>query len=574
MKSAPCFVGLFFGVVASCIGQDGITGTWKAEEVAFAPWTFTLKAEGAKVTGTVSQGGSSGTTTTTLTGATAIYNGTIEGNKVSFKCDSPDGGRTIAFSGVMASNVIAFTREVKVQPGAFPGMNGIYGASGASHFRAKRVPVSTTEAAPRLSRAAAGPARAQSTELPVPNIADVTRVDRDTPPSQQDGITATYILKTSPHATVGDAYVIVTDETEAAYLDPLERLARFHHGAIVRVKDLGALRTAAGERDQLISDLRRARPRFVAIAPKSGSFTGNMLLGIWSALAGLSDDQRVPVFPGILAAPSQTAFNSLVDRSINYRPQAAAQLRPFVMGQVLGPRPFGQRSLQKVRMMRNLFADYGCTTHSLVILASTAVQMGVTIPPATNQWQVAMSGTGPSIKTIPSAARPALDDASLLLMFGHGTRGTACSLDVSAFHDVPMTGKIVMCGDCFSAASAQTGIWPATDGPGDKPLQQKDESFAMRAVENGAAVVYAHMRENAGFPHLFPVMEAWMEGLTVGEAYQRLINALIAFSGTSADDLVSRDVVKSNTLLYVIIGDPALQPLAKMTLATPRPSGP
>ena len=221
MKSAPCFVGLFFGVVASCIGQDGITGTWKAEEVAFAPWTFTLKAEGAKVTGTVSQGGSSGTTTTTLTGATAIYNGTIEGNKVSFKCDSPDGGRTIAFSGVMASNVIAFTREVKVQPGAFPGMNGIYGASGASHFRAKRVPVSTTEAAPRLSRAAAGPARAQSTELPVPNIADVTRVDRDTPPSQQDGITATYILKTSPHATVGDAYVIVTDETEAAYLDPL-----------------------------------------------------------------------------------------------------------------------------------------------------------------------------------------------------------------------------------------------------------------------------------------------------------------------------------------------------------------
>jgi hypothetical protein len=96
----------------------------------------------------------------------------------------------------------------------------------------------------------------------------------------------------------------------------------------------------------------------------------------------------------------------------------------------------------------------------------------------------------------------------------------------------------------------------------------------MRAVENGAVVVYAHMRENAGFPHLFPVLEAWMDGLTVGEAYQRQINALIAFHGSSADDLISRDVEASNGLLYVIIGDPALQPLAKMTLAAQRPATP
>jgi hypothetical protein len=299
-----------------------------------------------------------------------------------------------------------------------------------------------------------------------------------------------------------------------------------------------------------------------------------MLLGMWSVFARLSDDQRLPVLPGILAAPNQTALNSLVERSINYRPKAVAQVHPFVMGQVLGPRPFGQRSLQKVRMMRNLFAYFGCTTHSLVILASSAVQMGVTVAPATNQWQVAMSGADHSIKTIPPAARPALHNASLLLMFGHGTPGTACSLDISAFQDVSMTGKIVMCGDCFSAASVGSGISPTTDGPGGKPLQQDDESFAMRAVENGAVVVYAHMRENAGFPHLFPVLEAWMDGLSVGEAYQRQINALIAFNGFSADALISRDVAASNGLLYVIIGDPALQPLAKMTLATQRPATP
>ncbi|MCE0499656.1 MAG: C25 family cysteine peptidase [Methylacidiphilales bacterium] len=396
-------------------------------------------------------------------------------------------------------------------------------------------------------------ARAQTltTELPVPNIGDLTRVDRNTLPSPQDTNTATYILKTSSHATMGDAYVVVTDQTDAAFLDPLERLAQFHHGSIVHVNDLGALRTSATERDQLISDLRRAQPRFVAIAPKLSSFTENMLLGMWNVLAMLSDDQQLPVFPGILVAPNQTAFNSLIDRSINYSPQTVGQIRPFVMGQVLGPKPFGLRSLQKIRMMRNLFTDHGCATHSLVILAYTAVERGVNIAPATDQWQVAMSRPDQSIEMIPPDARPALDDASLLLMFGHGNPDTVCNLNVSDFRDVRMTNKTVMCGDCFSAS-----------------IQGNDESFAMRAVENGADVVYAHMRENAGFPHLFPVLEAWMNGLTVGEAYQRQINALLAFNGFSADDLISRNVADANALLYVIIGDPALQPLAKMTPAT------
>ncbi len=167
MKNALRFVGLFFAVAAGFAGQDGVTGTWEAQEVAFAPWTFTLKAEGAKVTGTLSQGGSSGAMTTTLTGATAIYDGAIEGNKVSFKCDSPDGGRTVSFSGVVAGDIITFTRQVKVQPGRFPGMNGIYGASGATHFTATRVGASTAETAPGPAPAPAGPAGARSGDLRV-----------------------------------------------------------------------------------------------------------------------------------------------------------------------------------------------------------------------------------------------------------------------------------------------------------------------------------------------------------------------------------------------------------------------
>ena len=401
-----------------------------------------------------------------------------------------------------------------------------------------------------------------ATELPVPKISDVLRVDRDTPPSGQIAVTMTYILKTSPHNTLGDAYVIVTDQTNAGSLKSLERLSQFHHGSLIHVSDLGALLSAASERDQLISALRDARPRFVAIAPQRASFNINMLLGMWAVLAALGDDGQLPVFPGILAAPDPAALDALVDRSIHYHPLPADQVRPFVMGQVLGPLPFGQRSLQKVRMMRNYFADYGCTTHNLVILAYTAVQRGVTVAPAPGQWQVQMDAPNTPVPAIPSGALPALNDASLLLMFGHGSPGTECSLDVNAFQEVAMTNKIVMSGDCFSAAPDEPGV-SSPDGAG---------SFAMLAVANGATVVYAHMHENSGFPNLFPTLENWTDGLTVGEAYQRLINALIEYYQLSPSNFISGDegdtqafVERANNLLYAIIGDPALQPLAKMT---------
>jgi hypothetical protein len=217
------------------------------------------------------------------------------------------------------------------------------------------------------------------------------------------------------------------------------------------------------------------------------------------------------------------------------------------MGQVMEPYPSGMRSLQKVRMMRNFFAEYGRETPSLVVRSYLAVLAGTTVAPAPQQWQVAMSGPGEFVQTLPEQAKQALDDASLLLMFGHGEDGMACSLDAKAFRDVKMTGKVVLCGACDSAAPVAR-----TDGSLGK---NEDGSFAMRAVENGAVVVFAHMRGNYGFPHLFPVLEGWMDGLTAGEAYQRLINALKA--GQPRE-------LGTNPLLYVVIGDPALQPLEAM----------
>jgi hypothetical protein len=62
--------------------------------------------------------------------------------------------------------------------------------------------------------------------------------------------------------------------------------------------------------------------------------------------------------------------------------------------------------------------------------------------------------------------------------------------------------------------------------------------------------------------------------VTVGEACQRLIHALILFHGLSAAKINSRDVADLNSLLYVVIGGPALQPLVKVTPPTPRADAP
>jgi hypothetical protein len=114
---------------------------WTAYDVGFPPWTLTLKADGAKLSGTVQQGarGSSGYNTT-LTMPAAIYDGEIYGNKITFKCQDPwSHDRTITFTGIVNRDEITFTRSVLVKPGGRPGSNGIFGAAGAAEFTAQRV---------------------------------------------------------------------------------------------------------------------------------------------------------------------------------------------------------------------------------------------------------------------------------------------------------------------------------------------------------------------------------------------------------------------------------------------------
>src|SRR5271170_5964484 len=87
MKRSFLILTLAFCTLSPIIAQVTFSGTWKADDVGFPPWTFVLKPDGGKVTGWVSQGGSDAKTgmTTTMVQATEIRDGAEAGDRVSFK---------------------------------------------------------------------------------------------------------------------------------------------------------------------------------------------------------------------------------------------------------------------------------------------------------------------------------------------------------------------------------------------------------------------------------------------------------------------------------------------------------
>jgi uncharacterized membrane protein YhaH (DUF805 family) len=134
---------------ANVAAESGVTGVWTAYDVGFPPWTLILNADGAKLSGTVQQGAGGSSGYTTLAMPAAIYDGEIEGNKITFKCQDPWlHERTITFAGIVNGDAITFTRAVLVKSGGRPGSNGIFGASGAAEFTARRVVPAGAASAP------------------------------------------------------------------------------------------------------------------------------------------------------------------------------------------------------------------------------------------------------------------------------------------------------------------------------------------------------------------------------------------------------------------------------------------
>lgn len=87
--------------------QSPVDGKWEAKvktQVGERVVAMTLKGEGAKLTGTVSDG---------TAGAAPIEEGIIEGDTISFKQTLDFGGSSVSFNytGKVKGNEIAFTRE-------------------------------------------------------------------------------------------------------------------------------------------------------------------------------------------------------------------------------------------------------------------------------------------------------------------------------------------------------------------------------------------------------------------------------------------------------------------------------
>ena len=143
LKSALASLVLTVLVWASLPAQvpaSSATGLWQATDVTSGPWSIELTQNGSMLTGTVRQAGAQG-------GPAAISDGSVAGATVTFKAVSPDGARTITFTGALKGDQIDFKRSVEVRNNSVGGA-GIFGGRGAAEFTARRVNAAEAGATP------------------------------------------------------------------------------------------------------------------------------------------------------------------------------------------------------------------------------------------------------------------------------------------------------------------------------------------------------------------------------------------------------------------------------------------
>jgi pimeloyl-ACP methyl ester carboxylesterase len=97
-----------FGFAAAASAQSGVTGTWRTQGVGAGTWTVDLRADGSRLTGRV-------IACTSL--PVEIADGRIQGNTITFRCQSGDGDRVISFTGTMNGDTIALAWKQEVRAG-------------------------------------------------------------------------------------------------------------------------------------------------------------------------------------------------------------------------------------------------------------------------------------------------------------------------------------------------------------------------------------------------------------------------------------------------------------------------
>jgi hypothetical protein len=406
--------------------------------------------------------------------------------------------------------------------------------------------------------------KAEAQEFRIPGISELPRVDRTSPPPSSYHLkNSAFILKFKKHDPEGSRYVILTDHTELPYLQSLERLSKHRKGTIVITEDLANLylpETLASLRRKL----NKLKPKFVALAPRLESYRENMVLGAWELLTTLDEDRYLDAYPGILLASSPDSFKQLIDRTITHRSIPQSKLKPFAISQV--PSDTETRSLQKAGILRDFFEDYGIKTPTMAIYTPSAKNAPEL--KGDELWKIRLAEKGKFVKKFAPKPRQALHKSQLVIMHGHGIPGMSCSIDLEG---IPKKSKnqIILSGSCFSAVPIRSDFPRMTSAPGGYKVSQRP-AFATRYVDQGATVFFGHMRLSYGFPHLYPVMEKWLKGGSVGEAYQQLINGLIDMRGFGPGRYVvtsspAQRRLPQNILLYIVFGDPALVPFEPLS---------
>lgn len=403
-------------------------------------------------------------------------------------------------------------------------------------------------------------------QLTIPAIEDVPRIDRRSPrPPVQVMRTSAFALKLKSHPVAGKNYVILTDHRDAAYLESLQRLAKHRQGVVLKVEDLTQLAKQKSKRTELQKQLADLGVKYLAIAPRATSFRENTLLALWEVLTTLDNDPQLDVYPGILLASTPKSFDRLIQQSIDHQPKTAKTLKPLAISQVRTRSEL--RSLQKAGILRNVFQSYGIQTPVVAIYTPEA--KGAPELKGSRVWNIYTKGPREFVKKFPAQPAQALRESNLVVMHGHGIPGMSCSVDIDAI-PIDFPGKIVLSGSCFAASPLKSDLPTMSRAPGGYTVSKRP-AFATRCVDQGAIVFFGHMRLSSGFPHLYPVLEQWLAGKTVGESYQQLMNAIMTMRGLRPGNFILPNPSEAgrrlpqNILLYVVLGDPALVPVAALS---------
>ncbi len=448
--------------------------------------------------------------------------------------------------------------------------DGYVNGSDIIKFRAKfgiRADGSKVADSPNTQRAPATrkPATPSAVQmLPIPAADELQRADSTTRLTPSERKNSAYILKTVQHQAGGGRYVVLTDHHESVYLDPLRRLVKHHAGVLLEVEDLATLHRDQDKSNTLLKNLRSSKPKYLAVAPRLRSLRENMLLHVWELLAQIDEDPQLDAYPGILVASTADGLARLVDQSIDNLPRPKESLKPMAISQV--PSQTELRSLQKAAILRKQFGTLGLQTPIVAVYTPKAT--GAPRLSGSPVWNLATTNSDRFVRSFNDEIGRTLRSANLVIMHGHGSPGMSCSLDISAIPE-DCRGKLLLTGSCFSASPKLSDLPAMREAPGGYAMTDKD-AFVLRAVDSGAVATFGHMRLSKGFPHLYTVLESWMRGETIGQSYQQLINGLIEKSHFDSRALVMDTETltgkrpKQNVLLYVLVGDPALQPLVKM----------